>query len=447
MKERMRFVTDWERALYSRAELCERYGVSRKTGYKWIARYEREGPDGLGERSRAPHHCPHRIAADVAAAICAGRRQHPSRGPDKILHWLKRRHPELALPATSTAGDLLARRGLVKKRRRRRHYTHPGVVPPTTERPNDLWTADFKGHFRTRDGLYCYPLTVADQHTRYLLGCHRPPLDPGPGRPARLRSPLSRVRAAAGHSHRQRCAVRHHRHPRPLAAQRVVDPAGPAAPADPARQSPAERGPRADASDPQGGDRAAPQGAPACSATRLQPIPRPLQRRAPAPVSRGPDARLALPALAPRYTGGLPPIEYPGHYIPKRVTNAGTIRFKKRLIFIATSLKQHVLGLEEIDDGIWSLYFCHVLLTRIDERDYILRAWRTRGRFQGVPRYGLAPHRRSTGQRAMRHHPASASTPPHEALTGSFTKCYLCSRFILLPIFPVAHVRVVSRRS
>src|SRR3972149_9921261 len=169
MKERLRFVTDWERALYSMVELCERYGVSRKTGYKWIDRYELDGPDGLGERSRAPHHCPHRIAADVAAAICAGGRQHPSWGPDKILHWLTRRHPELALPATSTAGDLLARRGVVRKRRRRRHYTPPGVVPPTTAEPNDLWTADFKGHFRTRDGIYCYPLTVADQHTRYLL--------------------------------------------------------------------------------------------------------------------------------------------------------------------------------------------------------------------------------------------------------------------------------------
>src|SRR5712691_8496748 len=112
MKERMRFVTDWERDLYAR-----------------------EGPDGLREQSRAPHHCPHRIAADVAAALCAGRRQHPSWGPDKILHWLKRQQPALALPATSTAGDLLARRGLVKKRRRRRHYTHPGVVPPTTARP------------------------------------------------------------------------------------------------------------------------------------------------------------------------------------------------------------------------------------------------------------------------------------------------------------------------
>src|SRR5881296_1829507 len=130
MNERMRFVTDWERDLYSMVELCERYGVSCKTGYKWVERYEREGPDGLHERSRAPHHCPHRIAADVAAAICAGRRQHPSWGPDKILHWLKRRQPELEMPATSTAGDLLARRGLVKK-----HRHVPGFLCYLSPRP------------------------------------------------------------------------------------------------------------------------------------------------------------------------------------------------------------------------------------------------------------------------------------------------------------------------
>jgi hypothetical protein len=103
--------------------------VSRKTGYKWVARFEGEGVAGLGERSRAPHHCPHPISAEVAQAICAGRRQHPSWGPEKILHWLKRQQPTLAMPATSTAGDLLARRGLVKKRRRQRPHVHPGVAP------------------------------------------------------------------------------------------------------------------------------------------------------------------------------------------------------------------------------------------------------------------------------------------------------------------------------
>src|SRR5213593_4279667 len=104
MAERMRFVTDWERDLYSMVELCERYGVSRKTGYKWLARYEADGPDGLRERSRAPHHCPHRIDAEVAALICAARRQHPSWGPAKLVAWLRPRHPAVDWPAVSTAG-------------------------------------------------------------------------------------------------------------------------------------------------------------------------------------------------------------------------------------------------------------------------------------------------------------------------------------------------------
>lgn len=166
MSERMRFVTDWERNLYSMVELCTRYGVSRKTRYKWVARFEGEGVDGLRERRRAPHHCPHRISAEVAQAICAGRRQHLTWGPEKILHWLKRHQPTMAMPATST---------------------------------NDLWTADFKAHFRTRDGVYCYPLTVADHRPRYSGLA----VDEMAGRPARLRAPLPRVRAAAGHPNGQ----------------------------------------------------------------------------------------------------------------------------------------------------------------------------------------------------------------------------------------------------
>jgi transposase InsO family protein len=90
------------------------------------------------------------------------------------LAVLSRQHPRLrAWPAASTIADLLARRGLVHNRRHpRRHPVHPGVVRPVTDAPNDLWTADFKGQFRTGDGKYCFPLTLADQHTRYLLACH-----------------------------------------------------------------------------------------------------------------------------------------------------------------------------------------------------------------------------------------------------------------------------------
>lgn len=172
MEQREHFITDDRTGLYTRAELCDRYGVSRKTGYKWIRRYEEEGRRGLKDRSHAPHTCPHRISEDVAELLYGARRAHPDWGPGKLLDWLVPRHPEIdeaQWPAPSTAGDLLARAGLVKKRRRRRPHQHPGVVPPTTTAPNDLWTTDFKGQFQTRDSVWCFPLTIADQHTRFLL--------------------------------------------------------------------------------------------------------------------------------------------------------------------------------------------------------------------------------------------------------------------------------------
>src|SRR5438093_1537809 len=373
MNERMRFVTDWERDLYSMGDLCERYGVSCKTGYKWVERYEHEGPDGLRERSRAPHHCPHRISADVAAAICAGRRQHPSWGPEKILHWLKRRHPALDLPATSPAGGLLARRGLVKQRRRRRHYTHPGVVPPTTERPNDLWTADFKGHFRTRDGIYCYPLTVADQHTRYLLGCHgllstkgqgvRPVFDRlfrEYGLPRAIRTDNGVPFATTGiHGLSQlnvwwmRLGIQHQR-------------SRPATPQDNAAHERMHKTLKAGAIRPPRGSLAAQQRA--FNAFRIE-----YNDERPHQYLRGrsPSDRYHV---SPRpYPEQPPPLEYPGHFLVKRVTNAGTFRFKHRLLFIANALKQHHIGLEEVNDGIWSIYFNRVLLARLNERDYIIR--------------------------------------------------------------------------
>ena len=177
--QREHFITDHHRALYSMTELCARYGVSRQTGYRWLARYDAGGRPALRARSHAPHTCPHRVEDAVAELLVAAREAHPSWGPRKLLAWLAPRHPRITWPAASTAGDLLARRGLVKPRRRRRAPVHPGVVPATTVAPNDLWTLDFKGQFRTRDGVYCYPLTVADLHTRYLRDCRGLPSTKG----------------------------------------------------------------------------------------------------------------------------------------------------------------------------------------------------------------------------------------------------------------------------
>lgn len=123
MEQRERFIADDRRGLYTRAELCARYDISRKTGYTWLARFHEDGRRGLKDRGHAPHHCPPRIAPEMADLLLEARRTHPDWGPGKLLDWLELRHPGIAAaawPAVSTVGDLLAREGLVKKRRRRR---------------------------------------------------------------------------------------------------------------------------------------------------------------------------------------------------------------------------------------------------------------------------------------------------------------------------------------
>ena len=98
MEQRDCFIRDEQTGLYTMTELCARHNISRKTGYKWRARFDAGGRAALGDRSRAPHRCPHRIADDVAELICAARRQHPSWGPEKLLQWLEPRHPDVVLP-------------------------------------------------------------------------------------------------------------------------------------------------------------------------------------------------------------------------------------------------------------------------------------------------------------------------------------------------------------
>ncbi len=373
MEQRERFIQAHQEALYTMVELCARYGISRKTGYKWLARFAAAGRQGLQERSRAPHRCPHGIGELVAALLCGARREHPRWGAQKLLDWLRPRYPEIALPAIRTAGDLLARRGLVQRRRRRRHYSHPGVVPATTSAPNDLWTADFKGHFRTRDGLYCYPLTIADQHTRYLLACHgllstkgvevRPVFERlfrEYGLPAAIRTDNGVPFATTGiHGLSQlnvwwlRLGIQH---------QRIL-------PAHPQQNGAHERMHKT----LKGEAIRPPRGNLACQQRAFTAFRRLYNHERPhAALGGRTPASLYCPSRRP-YPRLLPPIEYPGHFLVKRVTNAGTIRFKKRLVFIANSLKQLPIGLEEVADGIWSIYFCRVLLGRIDERDYLIR--------------------------------------------------------------------------
>lgn len=243
MEQRERFIADHRRAL-SMSELCGRYGISRKTGYKWLETFNDEGRAGLQDRSHAAHHCPHKIEPKIAAPLCAARRAHPSWGPIMLLDWLRPLQPKIReWPAPSTVGDLLAREGLVRKRRRRRLVKPPGVLPIRTNAPNDLWTADFKGalpHPR-RDLL----LPADDRRPAHPLSdrVSRTALHQGRRGPPRFRASIPQVRVTRRGPNRQWRALRNNGHPRPLQAQRLVDATGHSAPTDPASLTPAERRP------------------------------------------------------------------------------------------------------------------------------------------------------------------------------------------------------------
>lgn len=139
MDQRTRFALAYDDGLYSMTELCARFSVSRKTGYKWLNRYRTGGLDGLKDRSRAPKRCPHKTNAAVEELLLETRRKHPRWGPRKLLDYLKPRHPDMALPAASTVGALLKREGLIEGKRRRRKTRHPGAVPLVTTQANEVW--------------------------------------------------------------------------------------------------------------------------------------------------------------------------------------------------------------------------------------------------------------------------------------------------------------------
>jgi putative transposase len=152
-------------------ELCHQFGVSRKTAYKWIARYNHDGPAGLEDRSRAPINHPHRIAQVSIEALVQARKAHQHWGARKILAWLERKHPELDLPVASTVNAVFAKYDLTRARQSRRR-TPPFTDPfADSDAPNRIWCADYKGDFKTGDGKRCYPLTITDAFSRMLLRC------------------------------------------------------------------------------------------------------------------------------------------------------------------------------------------------------------------------------------------------------------------------------------
>ena len=169
--ERMRFVMTVVNREEAFAAVCRRFGVSRKTGYKWLGRYEEAGVEGLTDHLRAPLNHPHAITEAIAERCLAVRRAHPTWGPVKVLAWLERHAPQTQWPAASTIGALFDREGLTVKRRLRRRSPPSSAPFAHCGAANDVWCVDFKGWFLTGDGTHCEPLTLNDAYSRYLLRC------------------------------------------------------------------------------------------------------------------------------------------------------------------------------------------------------------------------------------------------------------------------------------
>jgi len=375
MIERLKFVQDAQSDRFTMAELCARHGVSRKTGDKWMTRYAAEGRRGLGDRSRAPQTCPHRLAAATATLLVTARKAHPFWGARKLLATLKGKHPHiLEWPAASTVADLLAREGLVQQRRRRRASTHPSVIPAVADAPNDLWTADFTGQFRTGDHAYCYPLTVADLASRFLLTCHglrsttcelaKPIFERAfreYGLPRAIRTDNGVPFATAAIHGLSFLTV--YWMQLGIAHQRIH----PASPQENGAHERMHRTLKRQAIKPVRATCTAQQ-------RNVDAFRREYNDERPH-EALGQTTPASHDTTSPRpYPSRLPVPEYPGHFRVKTITTAGTFRFGKRIVYLANALTNQRIGMEETDDGLWQLYFHTVLLATFDERDDIIQS-------------------------------------------------------------------------
>lgn len=362
MSERVRFIGLLKSKQRTVAGLCREFGISRKTAYKWEERFDQDGLEGLKERSRAPHAPARETPEEIRELLIAARKSHPTWGPRKLKAWLENEDESLDLPYPSTIGDLLKREGLVQPRRRRQRALSGSFTKPAgIEEPNQEWNADFKGEFRLGNGRYCYPLTLSDAYSRYLLGIRALEGTAGAGTrpfferafrefglPLRLRtdngSPfagtgLGRLSVLSvwwirlgilpvrGRPHHPQDNGRHERMHRTLKAETTRPPAP---------QSRSQQ-------------------------RRFDAFLREYNQERPhEALGQQPPARLYRASIRP-FPKVLPEPEYPSHYETRKVCR-GEFTWHSRSVFVGQSLDGERIGLVEIDDGLWRVYFASMEL-------------------------------------------------------------------------------------
>ena len=363
VKERKRFIMEWLCGEFCVSELCGRHDISRKTGYKWIRRYELEGPEGLMDRSRRPHNCPWAAEPHVleeAVRIRHSRRQ--AVGAGKVRSRLLTLHPEWDVPSERTLHNHFVREGLVKKRRRSRKRPHPGKPTAPFDAPNSIWSADFKGQFKTRNGIYCYPLTVQDGFSRYLLSCQGlsgttyagsrrvfTRLFREFGLPERIRTDNGTPFASMALGRLSRLSVWW------IKLGILPDLIEPASPQQNGRHERMHRTLKAETTIPPAGDRSAQQRRFNEFRTYFNDV-RPHEA-----LDQRPPASAYQPSHRP-FPAKLSAPDYPAHFEVRKVSSNGGVRWHSAWVNVSHLLGGEYIGLEEIAPGVWAVFFGPVSL-------------------------------------------------------------------------------------
>jgi len=372
MDERMKFIADVLRDEDTMTALCSSFGISRKTGYKWLSRYEVFGPEGLVDLPRAPLVHGRATDLDLVEKIVALKEAHPLWGPKKIVARLALKEPGAVWPAASTAGEILKRHGLVKGRKRARwHACGTGPFAPAAC-ANAVWSADHKGWFCTRDKRRCEPLTVMDAYSRCVLGLEAlgstSEAEAWPvfarlfhehGLPERLRSDNGAPFASAGISGLTPLSVRFVK--LGIALERI-DPGKPTQNGRHERfhltMLPLAKAPQA--------DRHSQQQAFDTFRTEYN------EERPHEALGQTTPAShyVTSPRPMPEH---MPEPDYPPEAAVRKVRSNGEIKWKGSLVYVSQSLVGEAVAIEETEAGEWALRFYNHPIGVIDERHERLR--------------------------------------------------------------------------
>lgn len=357
MEERWRFVDEWNTGDWNMAELCRFYGVTRATGYKWVGRYEAGGLDALRDGSRAPHKHPNAIPRETEDMVIAVREQHPSWGAPKIRARLEREQVGETIPAESTIGAILKRNGLTVSRKRRRASRRATGPLGHAGAANAVWTADYKGWFRVGDGTRIDPLTISDAYSRFLLRCqaltvadypHSKPVFEAAfreyGLPERMRTDNGAPFGSNGESGLTGLSVWF------IKLGIVPEHIEPGKPQQNGRHERMHRTLKQETASPPAASRRAQQ-------ERFDRFRREYNEERPHQALGQQTPASYYQASDRAYPGRLRAVEYPGDWQVRCVSPGGQMRWTGRNVFVAHALKGERVGLEQIEDGHWRVWF------------------------------------------------------------------------------------------